>query len=506
MSASAGGRRTSHEERRRLVAESLRVSNPGNNARELPVYADPRLDCQIDVAVDEIDPYEHNPRRTPNHKFEEIKESIRACGIRNPVTVTRRPGAQRFIIEAGGNTRLLAIKALWEETRDPRFEKLTVMFRPWRSEKHVLTAHLIENEQRGELTFWDKACGVAALKAQLDAEKGQVLTLRELEQELKATGMSVNTATLTHYLFATERLRILGEANLGLTGLDVKTIQPRLNVLRRYAETRSSSASADLFAAVFDPEFSRCVEHCRQGQTFNATALCDACLDALARHLDEPASELRKTLGTSVKRAGATPVRSPATERVQGHRSTANLAAVGRAGVSVDEPGIAVSHERRTNNPDAAGLPPAATESAAAREKLDACVHSFAALRAVDDCLCADPKAPRGYSMRSLSALDSQDPRKCFGWNLLAAIAGQGCEEEAAAEHYSGAAPANGAHDEFIVPSAVFPEVRKFVNWLLDPRDESSAAFCKIIEAVREMSLNSAMHTEVDAFAELRVE
>ena len=53
-----------------------------------------------------------------------------------------------FVVEAGGNTRLLAIRQLWAETREPRFHKLGVLFRPWRSESHVLTAHLIENEQR----------------------------------------------------------------------------------------------------------------------------------------------------------------------------------------------------------------------------------------------------------------------------------------------------------------------------------------------------------------------
>lgn len=105
------------EERRRLVAESLRVGNPGNNARELPAHADPRQDCHIELSVDDIHPYEHNPRHVTNAKFSEIKESIRSCGIRNPVTVTRRPGEKHFIIEAGGNTRLLAIQALGRNAR-----------------------------------------------------------------------------------------------------------------------------------------------------------------------------------------------------------------------------------------------------------------------------------------------------------------------------------------------------------------------------------------------------
>jgi hypothetical protein len=122
--AKASVRPTSIEQRRRLVAESLQVGNLGNNARDLPVQADPTHDCQIELSVEDIHPYEHNPRRANNTKFNEIKASIRASGLRNPFTVTRRPGESHFVVEAGGNTRLLAIRQLWAETREPRFHKL----------------------------------------------------------------------------------------------------------------------------------------------------------------------------------------------------------------------------------------------------------------------------------------------------------------------------------------------------------------------------------------------
>lgn len=238
--ASTSPRPTSIEERRRLVAESLQVGNPLNRSKELPEQADPRHDCQIELRVDDIRPYEHNPRRANNAKFAEIKESIRSTGIRNPLTVTRRPGEQHFIVEAGGNTRLLAVQQLWAETRDPRFEKLMVLFRPWCSEGHVLVAHLIENEQRGEPTFWDKANGILALKAQLEEDKGRPLSLRQLEEELKAAGFSVGLATLSHSLYATARLAVLCDAIPVVTHVGI----PARRAPRRASLRPSHRASA----------------------------------------------------------------------------------------------------------------------------------------------------------------------------------------------------------------------------------------------------------------------
>ena len=63
--------KVSVDARRRLVAESLRVGNPGNNARDLVGQVDPRMESQIELAVDGIQPYEHNPRRAANANFDD---------------------------------------------------------------------------------------------------------------------------------------------------------------------------------------------------------------------------------------------------------------------------------------------------------------------------------------------------------------------------------------------------------------------------------------------------
>ena len=388
--------KVSVDERRRLVAESLRVGNPGNNARDLAGQVDPRTESQIELAVDEIQPYEHNPRRATNAKFDDIKESIRTSGLRSPLTVTRRPGESHFIVEAGGNTRLLALRQLWAETRDPRFRKLVVLFLPWRSESHVLTAHLIENEQRGEMTFWDKACGIVALKSRLEAEQGRTLTLRPLEDALHALGLAVNTATLGLHLFATERLRTLGEAVTDLSGLDVKTMQPRLNALKRYAQTRSSISEDDLYAQVFEPVFRRIAQQYPHTGTFSVVATCEACEVGLAHHLGEPVESLRLALRSKGERESQADPSTPVA------RSSAD-------GADVDE--------------------------------LQTRARRFADAVGISDVIQPEPQSPAGLRIATLADGDAEDPARHRAWYLLAALLG---------ELESNAAPSNAAAPAFL--------------------------------------------------------
>jgi ParB family protein of integrating conjugative element (PFGI_1 class) len=467
------GRHVTIDERRRLVAESLRVGNPGNNARELPARADPRHDCQIELAVDDIRPYENNPRRAANAKFAEIKESIRSSGIRNPLTVTRRPGDEHFIVEAGGNTRLLAVQELWAETRDARFQKLVVLFRPWRSESHVLTSHLIENELRGEMTFWDKATGVVALKARLEAEKGRSLSLRQLEDEMKSFGLSVNTATLAHSLFATERLRTLGEAVAELSGLDVKTIQPRLNLLKRYAQTRATIAEDDLYETVFEPVFREVADGYRQSRTFSATEVCGACEQALARRLGERVEQLRDALHSPERQRHDVAEKLP----VQAGSATSRQTPAAPRDSREAEPAVS------TANADTADATPqvsggnALADGAQTQKALSALVEqvrAFAKVSELDTCLRVDATAPLGYYMDALSvAADGEPPPsdRHRAWRLLALLAGQLDADARGDLTNSGAESTSDA---------------AMLRWLLDSHDEAAGIFWNVLTLARQ--------------------
>jgi hypothetical protein len=112
----------------------------------------------------------------------------------------------------------------------------------------------------------------------------------------------VNTATLALCLYATERLRVLGDAVPDLAGLDVKTLQPRLNALRRYAHARVGIEEDALYGEVFEPVF-RVV-----ARAFSIKATVEACEVALARRLGESVEVLRAAMSSGRSSVEASPV------------------------------------------------------------------------------------------------------------------------------------------------------------------------------------------------------
>ena len=174
--------------------------------REAAPPTDPIQPTPMVVAVDEIDVYDHNPRQLANDKYEEIKASIRASGMDQTLTITRRPDAPRYMIAAGGNTRLQAVKALWKETGDERYRNIHCLFRPWQGDTNTLVAHLKENDVRGDLSFIDRARGLSQLKALVEAERAASLSQREFSVFLAEQGYAVSHTVLNSTAYAIQSL------------------------------------------------------------------------------------------------------------------------------------------------------------------------------------------------------------------------------------------------------------------------------------------------------------
>lgn len=72
----------------KLMADAFSRSGP--TAQGL---SDPAVETPMVVTLDDLRPYELDPRITRNPLYDEIKASIRERGLDAPPSITRRPGA-----------------------------------------------------------------------------------------------------------------------------------------------------------------------------------------------------------------------------------------------------------------------------------------------------------------------------------------------------------------------------------------------------------------------------
>ena len=177
------------------------------------LVASPEQDVALDnsrlirLEVTQLGSYDRNPRRCPNREYERIKASIRAQGLDQPLVVTCRPDETGYVLLAGGNTRLRAMLALYQETGDEAFRYLDCLFKPWVGESAVLLSHLRENELRDNLYFIDKARAVFEAKALLEAEEqGQPLSQRRLSELITARGLSYSQTLISRMAYAVQTL------------------------------------------------------------------------------------------------------------------------------------------------------------------------------------------------------------------------------------------------------------------------------------------------------------
>lgn len=150
------------------------------------------------LTLDQLRPNPDNPRKSRNPHFDEIKASIRACGLVQVPKVTRDPdGEDVYIFSDGGNTRYQILCELWQETGDERFYRVHTIFKPWPGRLKCLVGHLAENEVRGDLSYIDKAFGVHSARAIQEEQMGRPVSLRELSDLLNLEGYPVHASSIS---------------------------------------------------------------------------------------------------------------------------------------------------------------------------------------------------------------------------------------------------------------------------------------------------------------------
>ncbi|MGR3808151.1 ParB family protein [Pasteurella testudinis] len=157
------------------------------------------------VTLAQLKPFDNNPRKTQNPKFAEIKESIRMRGLDFPPNITQRPGDDFYMIADGGNTRLQALRELYEETKDPKYWSISCLFKTWKGsegdqlqgELSCLIGHLAENDLRGDLSFIERALGINQAKLFYEKQENIFLSHRKLAEKLKNDGYSISHSLIS---------------------------------------------------------------------------------------------------------------------------------------------------------------------------------------------------------------------------------------------------------------------------------------------------------------------
>lgn len=196
------------EERQQLIRQNMMATQIANTSpdykksvQEIQQSANEQQPQLISVTLMQLRPFDGNPRKTKNPKFEEIKESIRMRGLDFAPNITKRPGDDFYIIADGGNTRLQALNELWEETRDPKYWSIRCLYKPWNGNENegtlsCLIGHLTENDLRGDLSFVERALAIAEIKAMYEKNDEKKLSHRQLSERLKTDGYGISYSLL----------------------------------------------------------------------------------------------------------------------------------------------------------------------------------------------------------------------------------------------------------------------------------------------------------------------
>ncbi len=409
--------------RARMVKESLSVGLPLDNSHQLSIDTE----SQMTLPVMDILHYDKNPRKAINDQFDVIKESIRSTKrLTSPLVVTRRPGQEKYMVGKGGNTRLTALQELFGETGDAAFQYVVVTYTPWISESSTLSAHLVENELRGEMIFWDKARAYADLKQMIESETGNPMSARAYEQALKERGLPLGKTTLSYFNFAVAQLAALGEACNALSRPVVSELQPAFNALERLLK---HSQRIEAWPELRDPVLKRAEQTWLSTRALQSARVIELLEQVVATELDESVELVRLARDLCQRQPSADIAVLLAKARVQMKPAVPSPPALPSSNIS--ETGAGDTHDqsptrRLDNGPATLAQKPGAEPIS----QIQDLATRFARLTESADCLRLAEDWPTGFYMEipendePIDLTESGSDRH-FGWWMLAMLSEQ---------------------------------------------------------------------------------
>lgn len=207
--------------------------------------------ASIRLRVMDVQFYDHNPRTVKNEKYQELKDSVIATGIQQAMYVTKRPGATQWMMAKGANTRLEILQDLWTTTGDKQWEYHDFLIKPYVKESELIAAHLVENIQRSDMSFWDTAKGLMLMRSEMQKEIGGSLSPNKFAEKLKEAGLSFGEKSLANYEFAFDKVSGLGDLSQKVALDHIRlTLRPQYNDLKPLI-TKKDGVDDEGFDAIY---------------------------------------------------------------------------------------------------------------------------------------------------------------------------------------------------------------------------------------------------------------
>ena len=194
----------------------------------------------------------------------------------------------------GGNTRLRALRELYEETHEPRFKTAYCEFREWQGEADLMLGHVVENELRGNLNWHERSKMVLTLRGMFEEEMGKEITDREYSNIASEKGITIPRRTLPSSRYTMDVLvkTMPNQLKLGLG-------RPRAEQIYKTDKAlRSICLSDGMAEKEYEQLFHTALAEMDKRPIFDFDLMCSV----MANHFCEPLDTVRSYLMAAVDR------------------------------------------------------------------------------------------------------------------------------------------------------------------------------------------------------------
>ena len=159
------------------------------------------------ISIRDIQVFRHNPRKSPNPLYHEIKDSIKSDGLSTPLHVVFHPDEQCWVLSRGGQTRLSILTELYNETNDSDFLHPSVVVEPYVSDCKLVVQHVVENKLRSPNSYFEIAKSLSLVRQMLTQENGgKSPTQEDLSRYMSRSGFPVRRQSLSGYFYLSDTL------------------------------------------------------------------------------------------------------------------------------------------------------------------------------------------------------------------------------------------------------------------------------------------------------------